>query len=131
VTIGRYYLYVASHDRRIFVEKCDFVSTFGWGEGGDHRRRLGFSGGGPRYCITPLCVFDFEEQSKRMRLHSLHPGVTVDDVLRNTGFEPIVPPNVPQTVLPTDEELRLLRERVDPGGILRKPARTRLQREKE
>ncbi len=122
VSIGRYYLYVASHDRRIFVERCDFVSTFGWGEGGDHRQRLGFPGGGPRFCITPLCVFDFEERSKRMRLHSLHPGVSVDDVLRNTGFEPIVPAHVPQTEAPTAAELRLLRERVDPGGILRRRA---------
>jgi len=122
-SIGRYYLYVASHDRRIFVERCDFVSTFGWGEGGDHRKRLGFPGGGPRFCITPLCIFDFEEQSKRMRLHSLHPGVSVDDVLRNTGFEPIVPAHVPQTEPPTEEELRLLRGRVDPGGILRRRER--------
>ena len=55
-----------------------------------------------------------------MRLHSLHPGVSVDDVLRNTGFEPIVPAHVPQTEPPTEEELRLLRGRVDPGGILRR-----------
>ena len=119
-TVGRYYLYVASHDRRIFVERCDFVSTFGWGEGGDHRERLGLPGGGPRYCITPLCVFDFEERSRRMRLHSLHPGVTVDDVLRNTGFEPIVPDVVPTTEPPTEAELSLLRGRVDPHGLLRR-----------
>jgi len=119
VSIGRYYLYVASHDRRIFVEKCDFVSAFGWGEGGDHRSRLGFPGGGPRYCITPLCVLDFEERTKRMRLHSVHPGVGVDEVVRSTGFELIIPGRVPQTDAPTAEELRLLRERVDPHGVLR------------
>lgn len=118
--IRRYYLYVASHDRRIFVEKCDFVSAFGWGEGGDHRKRLGLPGGGPRYCITPLCIMDFEDESKRMRLHSVHPGVTVDEVVRNTGFELIVPPDVPTTEPPTEEELRLLRERVDLEGILRR-----------
>lgn len=119
VDIGRYYLYVAAHDTRIFVEKCDFISTFGWGDGGDHRQRLGLPGGGPRYCITPLCIMDFEEQTKRMRLHSLHPGVSVDDVVRNTGFELIIPEHVPVTEEPSDEEMRLLRQRVDPEGILR------------
>jgi glutaconate CoA-transferase, subunit B len=119
VSVGRYYLYVAAHDRRIFVERCDFVSTFGWGEGGDHRSRLGFPGGGPRYCITPLCIMDFEEASKRMRLRSCHPGVSVDDVVRSTGFELLIPDRVPRTEAPTDEELEVLRRRVDPGGILR------------
>jgi glutaconate CoA-transferase subunit B len=122
-SVGRYYLYVASHDRRIFVERCDFVSTFGWGEGGDHRRRLGLPGGGPRFCITPLCVFDFEAESKRMRLYALHPGVSIDDVLSNTGFEPIIPRHVPEIESPTEEELRLLRQRIDPGGILRRRVR--------
>lgn len=120
VVIGRYYLYVASHDKRIFVPRCDFVSTFGWGRGGDDRRRLGFPGGGPRYCITPRCIMDFEEDSKRMRLHSLHPGVSVGDVVRNTGFELVIPGEVLQTQPPDRHELRLLRQRVDPGGILRR-----------
>jgi glutaconate CoA-transferase, subunit B len=119
VSIGRYYLYVAAHDRRIFVPRCAFVSTFGWGEGGDHRERLGFPGGGPRYCVTPLCVMDFDERTRRMRLHSRHPGVSVDDIVRATGFELIVPESVPITDAPTAQELRLLRERVDPEGLLR------------
>jgi len=118
--VDRYYLYVQSHDRRIFVEKCDFISTIGWGEGGpDGRRRLGLPDNGPIYCITPLCIMDFEPQSKRMRLKSVHPGVTVDEVVRNTGFELIIPEVVPQTEPPTVEELRVLRERIDVEGMLR------------
>jgi glutaconate CoA-transferase subunit B len=117
--LDRYYLYVASHDKRIFVEKCDFISTFGWGEGGDHRKRLGLPGGGPRYCITPFCIMDFEEETKRMRLHSLHPGVSLNEVIENTGFELIIPDKIPMTEPPTQEELRLLRERIDVQGILK------------
>jgi glutaconate CoA-transferase subunit B len=119
--VDRYYLFVQSHDKRIFVDKCDFISTVGWGQGGaDSRKKLGIPGGGPVYCITPLCVMDFEEKSKHMRLYSVHPGVTVQQVVENTGFELIIPSNVPETPAPTDEELRTLRERIDLEGMLRK-----------
>ena len=118
--VGRYYIVLNSHSPRIFVPKCDFVSTVGWGAGGaDARQRLGLPGGGPRYCVTPLCIMDFSEDDKRMRLRSVHPGVSVADVLRETGFPLIVPPLVPTTELPSVEELRVLRERVDWVGALR------------
>ena len=118
--VDRYYLFVQSHDKRIFVDQCDFISTVGWGEGGaDGRSKLGIPGSGPVYCITPLCIFDFEETSKRMRLKSLHPGVRLEQVIENTGFELIVPANVPTTTDPTEEELRTLRERIDVEGMLR------------
>ena len=119
--VRRFYLFVNEHSPRVFVPRCDFVSTVGWGEGGaDARRRLGLPGGGPRYCITPLAVLDFEETSKRMRLHSTHPGVTVEKVQARTGFELLVPERVPVTALPTDAELDVLRRRVDPQGLLRR-----------
>lgn len=119
--VRRFYLFVNEHSPRVFVPGCDFVSTVGWGAGGaDARRRLGLPGGGPRYCITPLAVLDFEETSKRMRLHSTHPGVTAEEVQARTGFELLVPERVPVTTLPTDEELDVLRRRVDPQGLLRR-----------
>ncbi len=119
--VRRFYLFVNEHSPRVFVPRCDFVSTVGWGSGGaDARRRLGLPGGGPRYCITPLAVLDFEETSKRMRLHSTHPGVTAAEVQARTGFELIVPERVPVTALPTDAELDVLRRRVDPQGLLRR-----------
>ena len=118
--VDRYYLFVQSHDKRILVDKCDFISTVGWGQGGaDGRKKLGIPGSGPVYCITPLCIMDFEEQTKRMRLKSVHPGVDVQQVIDSTGFELVIPPNVPQTAAPTDEELRTLRERIDIEGMLR------------
>jgi glutaconate CoA-transferase subunit B len=118
--VRRFYLYVNEHSPRVFVDRCDFISTVGWAGGGaDARRALGLPGGGPRYCITPLAVLDFEERSKRMRLRSVHPGVPVDEVRARTGFELIVPATVPETPSPTDEELSILRRRVDPQGLLR------------
>jgi acyl CoA:acetate/3-ketoacid CoA transferase beta subunit len=64
-----------------------------------------------------MCVFDFEPESKRMRIRSLHPGVTAAAVQEATGFEVIVPAgDIPETPSPTAEELRILREEVDPTG---------------
>ncbi|MBI2198776.1 MAG: CoA synthetase [Candidatus Rokubacteria bacterium] len=116
----RYHLYLNSHDPRVLVERCDFITAFGWGRGGaDARTKLGLPGGGPKYCITPLCVFDFEEETKRMRLRSVHPGVTVEEVLARTGFAPIIAPRVPETEAPSADEMEILRQRVDVEGVLR------------
>ena len=110
------YLWATTHDPRTFVERLDFRSGIGWGDGGDHRERLGLPGG-PQLCVTNLCVFDFEPDSKRMRIRSLHPGVSVEQVVEATGFEVGVPAgHVPETAAPTAEELRILREEVDPTG---------------
>lgn len=118
--VKRFYLYVNEHSRRVFVEACDFISTVGWGRGGaDARRVLGLPGGGPRYCITPLAILDFEETSKRLRLRSVHPGVSVGEVFARTEFPLIVSEHVPVTAEPTLEELAILRTRVDPQGLLR------------
>ncbi len=120
--IGRYYLYTNAHNKQTLTERLDWRSCFGFGDGGaDARTRLHLPGGGPRYCITPLCIFDFEETSKRMRLKSLHPGVTLEQVLDHTGFKPVVPDHVPTTPGPTPEQLRLLHERIDTDGVLRRP----------
>ena len=119
--VGRYYIFLNSHDRQILVDRCDYISCVGWDRGGeDARRNLGMPGNGPKYCITPLCIMDFEEETKRMRLKFVHPGVTVDKVLENTGFDLIVPERVERTPEPTDEEIQLLRTRIDPKGVLRK-----------
>ena len=119
--VGRYYIVLNTHTARTFVERCDYVSTVGWGKGGaDARRALALPGGGPRYCVTPLAVMDFTEDEKRMRLVSVHPGVRVDDVVRQTGFELVIPDAVPETRVPSPDELTVLRERVDPHGTLRR-----------
>jgi glutaconate CoA-transferase subunit B len=119
--VSRYYLFVNSHKPTILVDKCDFVSCVGWATGGRAARSdLGLPGGGPKYCITPLAILDFDEDSKRMRLKSLHPGVGIADVVENTGFELVVPDNVPQTEPPTQEQIDVLRSRIDVDEMLRR-----------
>lgn len=108
---SRYYLFALEHSRRVMVEEVDYVSVPGW-----KRRRQAGLAGGPALCLTELAVFDFE--GEEMRLRSVHPGVTVDDVLEATGFKPRLPGEIPETPPPTVGELRLLRQ-IDPEGRLR------------
>jgi hypothetical protein len=70
-----------------------------------------------RRVVSGLAVLDFQTADHRMRLASVHPGVSVDEVVANTGFELEVPDPVPVTRAPSDEELRLLREVIDPAGV--------------
>jgi hypothetical protein len=76
-----------------------------------------------RRVISNLGVFDFATPDHRMRLASVHPGVTVEQVKKATGFELLIPPQVPETRLPTDAELALIRERIDPEGFANKEVR--------
>jgi hypothetical protein len=62
-------------------------------------------------------VLDFESSDHRMRLRSLHPGVTVDEVVAATGFELVIPDDVPESRLPTDDELPLIRDVIDPNDL--------------
>lgn len=103
-------LYVPRHGRHTFVRQLDFRS----GLGHDPARRWGK---GPRYLVSDLGQFDFEPESGRMRLLSLHPGITLARVQTKTGFDLIIPRVVPETIPPTDEELFLLREKIDPLGV--------------
>jgi len=118
----RYYVYSPTHDPRVFVERCDYISVFGHGDGGDHRARLGLDrfNAGPAAVVTPLAILDFATPDHRMRIQSLHPGVELEDVQASTGFELAVPDELPLTPEPTSEQLRLLRERIDRDGLLRK-----------
>jgi glutaconate CoA-transferase, subunit B len=110
VTSEHIYLYVPRHSRVTFVEKVDFVS--GLGHGPDRQR-----GHGVNYLVSDLGQFDWAEG--RMRLTSIHPGVSIERVQAKTGFELTVAPGLQETPPPTDEELRLLREEIDPLGVRR------------
>jgi glutaconate CoA-transferase subunit B len=117
---GRFYIVLNAHSTNTLVSKCDFISAVGWGRDGNTREALKLPGLGPKLCVTPLCVMDFEPTSKRMRLVSVHPGYQVQDVVARTGFELLIPDQVPETSLPTDRELTILRQRIDVKGNLRK-----------
>ncbi len=101
------------HEARKLNNAVTFITSPGYLRGGDQRKKLGLRGG-PNRVITDKAIFDFDPRSKKMRLESIHPNTTLDDVLSNMNFEPIVPDDVPVTVPPTAEEVRLIREEIDP-----------------
>ncbi|NLA74752.1 MAG: 3-oxoacid CoA-transferase [Deltaproteobacteria bacterium] len=106
---------VTPQDSRRFVEKCDFITTPGYLTGGDARERAGLPKGcGPYRIITNMAVMDFELVSKRMRIISINPGYSVEEVQKNCGFELLKADKIIETAPPTAKELRILREEVDP-----------------
>lgn len=106
---------MTQHDRRRFVERLDFLTTPGFLSGPGAREEAGLpAGGGPHKVITDLAVMGYDPETCRMRVESLHPGVTFERVQENTGFELLPAPQVRETAPPDDEELRILREEVDP-----------------
>ncbi|TDA68272.1 MAG: hypothetical protein D9V47_08470 [Clostridia bacterium] len=115
----RIYYFVRKHDRRTFVDEVDFISSMGYKNKYGEKKDFGFQNNGPTLVFTPICVMDFEETSKHMRLKSVHPGHTVEEVLDNTAFDLIVPDEVPGTKPPTVVEITALRTEVDTLGVLR------------
>jgi acyl CoA:acetate/3-ketoacid CoA transferase beta subunit len=107
--------WVPRHRTRTFVPRVDVVSGVGYdnaasaGESASRFHEL-------RRVVSNLGVFDFPPPERRMRLLSVHPGVTVDEVVANTGFELRIDGEVPETRTPDDAELELIREMIDPTG---------------
>jgi len=109
---------VMRQDRRRFVEQLDFLTTPGYLDGPGARERAGLpANSGPYRVITQLGLYDFDEESKCMRLLATHPGVTVDDVQANSGFELTIPDQVGTTEPPSPQVRRILRE-IDPTGMV-------------
>jgi glutaconate CoA-transferase subunit B len=104
--VPRVILFREEHSRRVLVPKVDFISAPGSSPPGVHRP------GGPVALVTPLCLFTFDQAKRRFTLASLHPGVTLEAVRDETGFEFDLPGNVPETIPPQDTWLALLRGRV-------------------
>lgn len=106
------------HERRRFLPKVDFITTPGYLTGPGAREAAGLPRGtGPYRVVTSLAIMGFHPESKRMMLLKVQPGVTVEQVVENTGFELILPDHVEENEPPTEEELRVLREEVDPEHI--------------
>jgi glutaconate CoA-transferase subunit B len=114
---GRTVIWTANHSKRTMVDKVDFITGQGYLDGKIDRKTLGAIGSGPSKVITNMGVFDF--QNGEMRVRSIHPGFTLDDVLESTGFELIVPDRVEKTREPTEVELQII-ERIDPDHIREK-----------
>jgi glutaconate CoA-transferase subunit B len=104
------------HEKRRFVEKVDFVTSPGFLSGGDSRAESGLPAGGMFRVVTDLAVMGFDPDSRRMKILALHPGVSVDQVQENTGFELDAEDDVPITDPPENHELAVLRE-LDPERL--------------
>ena len=112
-------LIVATQDRRRFVEKVDFLTTPGYLSGPGAREAAGLPPNtGPHRVITDLAILGFHERTKRMQVLSLHPGVTLEKLQDNTSFAIEPAAEITQTAIPTERELHLLREEIDPRRYL-------------
>ncbi len=112
-------LVITNHDPRRFVETVDFITTPGFLDGPGAREAAGLlPGTGPYRVITDLAILGYHDQTKRMQVLSLHPGVTMDLVQERTGFEMGSADEVTETAPPSEEELRMLRDVVDPHGYV-------------
>jgi len=112
-------LVITPHDTRRFVSKVDFVTTPGYLTGPGAREAAGLPPGtGPYRVISTLALMGFDPDSKRMRVEALHPGVTRENVIANTGFEMLFADPLPVNQEPTDEELAILRNEIDPQRLI-------------
>ncbi|HEV2370323.1 MAG TPA: CoA-transferase [Acidimicrobiales bacterium] len=111
--------WIPNHSARVLVPRVDVVTGVGW-------NRAAAAGRGAeeffglRRVVTNLAVLDWETPDRRLRLRSVHPGVTADEVLAATGFDLVVPDDVAESRTPTADELRLIREVIDPTGLREK-----------
>jgi glutaconate CoA-transferase, subunit B len=101
---------IMTQTKRGFVDKLDFITSIGHGEGGDHRARLGVNTKGPTRLITDLCVFSPDPETKEMTVVSIHPGVTREQIDGNTGWKVKYAREVATTPAPDAHELAALRE---------------------
>ena len=105
---------IMQHGKRRFMPKIDFITTPGYLSGPGAREDAGLPPNtGPYRVVTDLCTLGFDKKSKRMKLIALNPGITINDVVENTGFELIIPDKIEQTDEPSLEELQILRKEVD------------------
>ena len=115
-SLAKRHIIIMAHQKRRFTPKVDYITSPGYGDGGDWRQRVGLPRGGPSTVITTLGLLRFTEETKEMILTSVHPGVTVDQVKESTGWPLKVAAEVTETPIPTAAELEML-GRFDPQGF--------------
>ena len=121
-------IFRSTHDKRAFVEDLPFVTACGWTEESGLRPgskdAFGFTRiGGPDKIITNLAVLGFDNQTRKVMLESVHPGVDVSQVIENTGFELLISAETPTTPPPTQLQVKLLRHKIDPYDMRKLPFR--------
>lgn len=107
---------IMNHERRRFLPRVHFITSPGYGEGAEWRTENGLPGGGPSRVITSLGIFSFDAQSREVVLASHHPGVTVEEIRRETGWPLRISPGLNETAPPSREELAVVRK-YDPKRV--------------
>jgi glutaconate CoA-transferase, subunit B len=103
-------LIVLRQTAKTFVDRLDFTTSVGHGEGGDYRQRIGLPGKGPVAVISDLGILRPDDVTKELVLTQIHPGVRLDEIQSATGWQLRISPNLEVTLLPTAEELACLRD---------------------
>ncbi|MEA2783704.1 MAG: glutaconate CoA-transferase, subunit, partial [Rhodospirillaceae bacterium] len=117
---ARQILVIMRQAQRSFVDRIDFRTSPGHSGDPVHDAARGWHGSGPTNVVTDFGTYVFDEATGEMTLTTLHPGVTLEEVRANMGWEPKVADDLGETPPPTQEELRLIREELDPGGAYTK-----------
>jgi glutaconate CoA-transferase, subunit B len=113
-------LVIMRQAQRSFVDRIDFRTSPGHSGDPAHDAARGWHGSGPTNVVTDLGTYVFDELTGEMTLATLHPGVTLADVRAGMGWEPALAADLGETPTPTSEELRLIREELDPAGVYTK-----------
>lgn len=115
----RLIIIIANQSKRTFVDKVDFLTTPGYLDGPGGREKAGLArGSGPYRVITQLGIYGFDEETKRLKLISLHPGVSIHEIKESSNFGIIISNEVKTSPEPMEEHLKILREKIDPAGIV-------------
>ena len=114
---ARQILVIMRQAKRSFVDRIDFRTSPGHSGDPAHDAARGWHGSGPTAVVTDLATYAFDPATGEMVLRTTHPGVTVDDVRASMGWDPSIAEDLGETPAPSDEELRLIREELDPGGV--------------
>ncbi|MEW6374377.1 MAG: CoA-transferase [Thermodesulfobacteriota bacterium] len=115
-SLSKRFVIIMKHEKRRFMERVSYMTSSGFGDGRDWRYRIGLKGGGPSAVITTKGILRFDPDTKEMNLDSIHPGITQEEVLENTGWNLKLAPHMNKTKPPTRSELRIIR-RHDPHGF--------------
>src|SRR5438477_661264 len=115
-SLAKRVIVIMRHEKRKLPMAVAHLTSPGF-VGGSARAELGLRGGGPHRVITDKAVLGFDSVTRSATLLSLHPTIHLEDVVANTGFALQIPKQIPLTPLPTPEELRLLREEIDPNHV--------------
>ncbi|MFQ5484684.1 MAG: CoA-transferase subunit beta [Desulfobacterales bacterium] len=114
-SLAKRHIIIMTHEKRRFVPKVDYITSPGYGDGRGWRKRVGLNRGGPATVITNLGMLRFDPDTREMVLTSVHPGVSVKEVLANTGWPLCIAPELTRTMIPDAVELGMIK-RFDPQG---------------